>query len=217
MREELLDLNLKGFHIDPKMEKGALITEFSKYDEFNHKIEGIPKEYILRYIILMYDKNNKEIKNLYPDVELRKRECAYLAGFDRQRNGKFDSNVTNLLIGKDDKFNAMILRYCRFFNDPDYLMYISYWGMLLTEIKRSLSYDEDIKSAELRGIRQNIYELKKEIKELELIILNEDDFITLSKALYANMENESQRLRPEHVAEDVNDQMSDLDEYNPFR
>ena len=186
------------FLIDPSSSEDRLRIRFTQYPEFREPLT-IDKPTATRYIILMYDIGNEEIQALYPDYMTRKRNCAIMAGFPIEK-GHFEEPVEMALIGKDEAFNKLIVRYVRMFNNPDYVAYVSYWEMLIKNVELSISVQDP---AVIQKVRDNINNLRQMIAQVTKNIFRGDDSFGLAKQLYATMEEEKLKLRPELMAESV--------------
>lgn len=206
---QLSDYEFSNYLFDPTITDARLERAMSKYKEFTNELPKFMKRgKVLKYIVLMYDINT-EMNNVFPDYNTRKRECAILAGFIIEENNKFDEDVEDFLIGKNEAINDMIARYIRLFNNPDYIAYVSYWSMLAHEILASLTTTKLTKegavvekdSADYRYTLNNIDDLTKKINNLSKSIFRGDDSAALRKALYKSMERERLALRPESIAD----------------
>lgn len=207
MARQLSDFNFDGYLFDPTISDKNLEKAFSKYEEFQEEIpKSVALGKLIRYIILLYDLST-EMNDVFKDVTTRKRECAILAGFEILDTYRFDSDVEDFIIGRTEVINNMIIKYVRLFNDPDYIILVSYWNMLLHEIGTSMNLnksDGDIKeSKDLKDTRINIDALNKHISELSKNIFRDDDNRNLRKALYKTMEKERLILRPEDIASQI--------------
>lgn len=214
--QTLSDLKLDRFLVDPSLVDKKLIEKFKDIEEFQAELT-IPqsKGKALRFMILAYDMNNQEICEMYPDIMTRLRECAKIAGFTKDKRGRFDSDVEQLIVGFDKEFNAMVIRYVRNFYNPDFLMYISYWSMMIKTITQSMSADNT--SDQITKIGQNITSLKREINEVEKIIFSEVNLPGLKKALYKSMESEGLGLRPENIAKHIKNETLDLSDADKYK
>lgn len=180
------------FLIDPASSDDLLLARFRQYPEFAEEIP-FDRYTAIRYIILMYDMGNSEVQALFPDYMTRKRNCALMAGFDVKK-GKFEEDVETALIGANVEFNAMIVRYVRMFNNPDYVSYVSFYEMLIKNVHLSIQTTD---AKEMTTIRTNISNLRDMISDVTRNIFRGDDSVGLVKQLYATMEEEKLKLRPE--------------------
>jgi hypothetical protein len=201
------------FLIDPSSPDNALLLKFKQYPEFQQEFT-IDKYCAIRYIILMYDIGNEEVQSLFPDYMTRKRNCAIMADFPVNK-GRFSEDVEKALIGHDENFNKMIVRFVRMFNNPDYVAYISYWEMLIKNVELSISVTDP---AVIQKVRDNISNIRTMISDVTKNIFRGDDSFGLTKQLYATMEEEKLKLRPELMAADIlNNQVSFSEKADIFK
>lgn len=173
------------------------LKKLDKYEEFRADAK-LPLTKLKNYIILLYDINS-EMREQISDLGQRKSLAAEVAGFPLF-DGKFHEGVEDMMIGRNKKFNDMLVRYITLFNSPDYITYTAQWELLYKEITRSFTAED---SKETKEIRLNIDALRKNINELSRIIFYGEDNKELRKALYKHMESDKLRLRPEYFAEDI--------------
>lgn len=194
---ELIDFNFDQHKLNPHLSNEEILEWAEQYPEFKLPPGAhIPLPNAIRYISLMYDLNTR-MGEQYPDVRIRKRECALMCGFKLDENGMFHETVEDMLIGENPNINAMIVRYIRLFDNPYYLTYVTSWNLLYTEITNSLEPQD---SSTISKINENILKLNRQIREMSDIIFKGDDLKALKKALYKNMEREKLGLRPEEMA-----------------
>lgn len=208
----LQDYNFEDYLIDPTLPDDELIARFDQYDEFKTPLgKELPLYKVIRYIILMYDMYT-EMGQIFPDIFLRKREVAQLAGFEMKKKAgikKFHPDVSQFLVNKNQFTTQMILRYVRMFNNPDYITYVSYWTMLTDQVLASMDPGD---AQDVGRIRKNIQDLNRDISVLTTSIFKGDSSRELIKSLYASMEEEQLRLRPEDIANDIKDDKVDVAE-----
>ena len=194
----LADIDCSVFLIDPQLKEKELKDSVKNYPEFKKPL-SVPLACAIKYIILMYDISNQEVQSLYPDFGDRRRACAELAGFELTEEG-FDEEVELIILNSNPDFNGMVIRYVRMFNNPDYVPYVSYWNMLVIEMRNAMI---QTKSSAISTSRTNIQSLNKEINDISTRMFRGDDTEALKRALYANMEREKLNLRPEDIANQI--------------
>jgi hypothetical protein len=202
--EKLENINLSAFKYNPADNKDLKRLE-ENHEEFygvNAKsgLKVLKKE-ILRYIILMYDKNTP-LRIMYTGFNKRKGYAAIMAGFKRDpRTGKFNNAVKDVILGKNDDVNKAIVRYLMFFYDADYLQLIIYYELLGKQYRTAM---EDGQKALSNTNVQAIEKIREEINRLtEKIFGNEDgseESKDLEIELYRALEIEKETLHPDFVA-----------------
>jgi len=202
-----MQISTKGLLFDPYSE--TLVTDLAQYDEFRVSTGHLLHEKVFRFIIFMYDMRS-EMRQMYPDWQDRKVKCAALAGWDVDRNGRFQDSVMEMLEGENEEVNDMIAKFCLLFPSPYYSAYISMWELLAKEVRTS--FDNKNESADITKIRGNIKELTKQIDEYSEKIFGGDRTIGLKDSLYKTVDKARLRLRPEIIARDIKDNNLQLED-----
>ena len=198
-------LNFSKFLYDPS--DPDLLGRLSRHKEFDSKVTN--KRKVVQYIILMYDKNNDEIREEYPFYPQRKMEVARCVGLIE--GNKATKGVEDILIGKNEDVNAMVIRYLTLFNDPDLLMLSA-----LYEININLN------KAAYRGIIDkniitNLDIVNLKIKDLTEGLFGGKDETELRQELYKSIEEQSLGIRPEEIAEALQSGKSPLKGFTPYK
>lgn len=173
------------------------LSALEAFDEvFRFKIRNKAK--VIDYMILMYDHNNTELRQLYPDYYTRKRYAAVQAGFVTGKGGKLESDIEAILVGENDEFNAALIRYLLMQGIPDYPSLVALREMQARDLEDSFRPTE---AKDRKQIRENLEKITSDIARLEERIFTGVETENVRKALYQYMENERVRLRPEYMAE----------------
>jgi len=182
---------------DPtRVPEGSDILKFykdlGKIKEFRlNPGEGLDNNKVIQYILCMYDKNSP-YRRKYADVLKRKIEVAHDVEFKIDDNGDFDSLVEDFLKGKNITVNRKIVQYVRLHRSYKWSYQVSVeaaYSNLMLEI--------------LGGETKNISkarELKDELEENLLELLNQDSNPHLKDEILRFMEDERLALRPEDIA-----------------
>jgi hypothetical protein len=175
---------------------------FSKYPELAQYEELQPKgtasekrsqyflafhDMVVRYVILMYSCENVIHRNI-PELIYQKREAAFLAGFELERNGKFSKRVESIIMGDNENVNRMIVRVISFNRNSDYELLITYRDAFERQQLNLRSQDKDSKPGDVKTIVDSLKILSAQIKELELALLNQDTNENLLDKLYSDIE-----------------------------
>jgi len=110
---KLKKLDTSKFLYDPKNEDSFM--KLLKYKEFK-VIRSREASRIIQYVILMYDLANTEIVQEYPHLSHRKMMIARMVGLVEGKSIR--PAIEDILIGKDSRVNAMIIKYLHLFNNP---------------------------------------------------------------------------------------------------
>jgi hypothetical protein len=144
----------------------------------------------------MYDKNSP-YRMKFPDVLKRKIEVAHDCGFETVEGGNFNSPVEDFLRGKNRVVNQKIIAYVRLHRSYKYSYQISiesaYYNLML-----------EILGGETKNITK-ARELKDELEDNLLELLNKDNNPYLKDEILRYMENERLQLRPEDIAKKLQD------------
>ncbi len=202
-----MQISTKGLLFDPYSE--TLVSDLAQYDEFRVSTGHLQHDKVFRFIIFMYDMRS-EMRQMYPDWQDRKVKCAALAGWDIDRNGRFQDSVMEMLEGDNDEVNDMIVKFCLLFPSPYYSAYISMWELLVKEVRSSFDNGND--SAVITKIRGNVKELTKQIDEYSEKIFGGERTIGLKNSLYKTVDKARLRLRPEIIARDIKDNNLQIDD-----
>lgn len=158
------------------------------------------KKRLLKFIILQYDMNTP-LRLEYKNYFKRKGNAALLAGFKRNKStGKFNENVVNALLGKNDVFNSMIVRYVMQFYNEDYLNLIIYYE-LLGKIGREGLGDVKLSNTNIQAINN----IKDTISELTKELFGGDETRELKGELYKALEMEKESLHPDFIAMELHE------------
>ena len=189
--------------ITPQLVSKCLYDPLSKdlAEEMSGKLPMIssydgetPINSILKYLILMYDVQSpmhREVKEYYQ----RKRECAKAAGLPT-KEGKWREDVAELLIGKNEWFNEIVVRYLALLALPEYTQLIAYLELLARRTRSVFDGTDDDKTHTI------INTLTEKIKELTNKIFGSgenDEIQQARRALYELAEEDRVRMRPEDV------------------
>lgn len=185
---------------DPWSEK--TVKKLEAYEEFAVDF-GISKEQVVAYIILMYDMNSPLRKEI-PYFNQRKLMAAELAGFKKDKDGKFKADYEAIILGQNGLSESAISKYIRLFASPKYLALVYYWSILSLEFSNITSASE---SKDLKNTIANIEKLEAKINECTDILFGGDDTMNIKRALYESVEKENLKLTPEAIAnaDDIDD------------
>jgi len=177
---------------DLKTEMSVKLPFLKEYKETK---KTIPLNNILKYVILMYDVQSpmqKEVKDYYA----KKRESAKAAGFPVGADGKWREDVVAILIGENEWFNDLVVRYLALLALPEYTQLVVYLELLARRTKKILDGEDDDKTHII------VNNLTEKIKQLTNLIFGSgetDEIQQARRALYEQAEEERVRMRPEDI------------------
>lgn len=170
---------------------------FRKYKEFNEKMNPTPevdRKKLFRYFPLVYDKHSP--LHVITDLKKMKGKAAELAGFKRQDDGSFLSNVMEILECSNREVNQMIIRYVVLHKSAKYHQWV-----VLREAHEKLSINiiEDPKKSNVDSFN----DVSERLDSTQQELLSGDNNQKLQESMYDyHFENELQ-LRPEDMAKKI--------------
>ena len=151
----------------------------------------LEKNRVLRYIILMYDKNSP-FRKRFPDISRRKIEAAKYAGYKLEEGGLFPEHVEDMLMGRIENANKMLVAYVRLHRNIKF----SY----LVSMEESFYHlMEQVTGGDMKNLAQ-IRSIKEEIEETLADILSEDNTPLIKESVLKYVEDRRLNLRPEDIA-----------------
>lgn len=171
----------------------STLESFDEVFRYKHR----HKAKLIDYMIIMWDHNNLELRQLYPDYYTRKRQAAIMAGFTPRKDGKMEPEIESVLVGENDQFNTALVRYLLMQGIPDYPALVALKEMQAQDLMASFQPTE---AKDRKLIRENLEKITNDIATLEERIFTGRETENVRKALYQYMETERVRLRPEYMA-----------------
>jgi hypothetical protein len=157
---------------------------------------GIDNNKLLQWIFCIYDKNSPYRKK-FADVLKRKVEAAHEVGFEDIGGGIFADPIEDFLKGRNRIVNMKIVEYVRIHRSYKYSYQISvesaYYNLML-----------EILGGDTKNITK-ARELKDELEDNLLELLNQDSNSYLKDEILRYMEDERLHLRPEDIAKKFQD------------
>lgn len=196
----LYDIHSKTFVDD--IRKG--VPEFEAY-------KGDMDKKVFQYIVLMYDLKTV-MRVECPDYFQRKYMTASMVGFPKTRQG-FTEASENILIGRDKEVNSLIVAYVFQFSMPEYSALVAYEAILASEMQKVM------KGSNTKDSGKVVDDATKKIQELTRSVFRSGDYdenTELRNALYARIEKEKTRLRPEQIVRAYEETGALPDDWCPY-
>lgn len=130
----------------------------------------------LRYIVMVYDAKSP-IHSVFNDLYKIKVNAAELAGFIKQEDGRFLSNVEEMMSCKDPVVNKMIIRYVVSNKSGLYSKFILYQELHFVEMTKLLSGEKGTKIGEFDLLSDKLDEVRQELFRKDKSIGLQDDFM----------------------------------------
>src|SRR5574343_886211 len=94
-----------------------------QYDAFKAEID-LNINYVIRYIVFGFDRNSP--LNEIDDIVERRMRCVHLAGFTVNQKGQYNKEVQDMVRGKNQAVNIMIIQYAIMQGNYDYTTLIAF-------------------------------------------------------------------------------------------
>jgi len=158
--------------------------------------EGIANNKLLKWIFCVYDKQSPYRKK-FTDILKRKVEAAHDVGFEDIGGGVFTDPVEDFLKGRNRVVNMKIVEFVRLHRSYKFSYQITveaaYYNLML-----------EILGGDTKNITK-ARELKDELEDNLIELLNQDTNSLLKDEILRYMENERLQLRPEDIAKKLQD------------
>jgi len=204
------DYTFKNVLYDPSAD--GFLSSIQSIKEFSEYNGGLPKKKLFTWIVVMFDLESplrKTISNFYE----RKKEAAIVAGWATKKNGEFDSDVTDVLLGADEAANKLIVAYLVQFSMPEYIQLIAYLNMSYAITREVMSNQFDKDTA------KNLDYITDRIRLLTNAVYGSgqtDEVMAARKALYEMAEKERLKLNPESIVKMMVEEGGLPDTMNPY-
>jgi len=212
------DVDGKLYLYDPT-DKEQIQKLIDSFPEFSVELPSLERdrERLIQYVILMYDQNS-QAKILIKDLFQRKALVAKMVGFRVGTDKKFKEAVKECLLGQNDIFNTMCIKYKLLYNDPDVAMLEVINELYANELAKSLKITQKSSSKDVKDTLDNIDKLNKQIKDKTKLIFGGQEPRKLEEKLYYFMEQERLQLSPEDIARKMADgkNITNYDLYNLY-
>lgn len=196
------------YRIEPADNAFELFPKLKQYPEFVN-YSGGDFNTLIRYIGFMYDFSSP--LNKITDVSRRKIECAKLAGYKLNDNGKFDIEVEEMLKCKNAVVNRMIIRYCKLSKSDLFPFYIAQSEWLDKQYESLMSGDTKVTDS------SKINEIVLNLQKIRSDILGSDNNKALNDDLIDFIDDDVFALRPEDIAVKIKNGKDPLNGYSPYK
>ena len=206
------DINIGLFKYNPFDPETAKKLE-EQYEEFKPSF-NINKEEATCYLILLNDLNTP-LRERVPDFIERKKECANLAGFKKNKDGTFAQKYEDIILGNNDNYNSAEAVFIKSFGSVEYLSLRMHLNIMASEYINSTKLN---KSQDFKSTLQNIETLEKKITQLTDVLFGGAEVVNMRTALYRQVEKDFIHPTPERIAKCKNkeelDKVIDVDPYH---
>jgi hypothetical protein len=210
LKHKVADFDDMMFNV-MKSSTSAVLTQFpalAEYEEFTANLGGMARyrSNIIRYIVLMYDRNSPFMQ--MEDIHEKKIKCALLAKFkaEKKNNGihkHFDPAVDKMIKGYNETVNRMVIRYCRMQGSTRFTMIMAsrdtFYDLAYRVLKRKAD-DDGKEGSEKVKLISSMNKSIDEIDEMAVNLFQGDYSSKLIEDLYVVIEEgdiKSIRITPE--------------------
>jgi hypothetical protein len=180
--------------VSPNKKVVVAFPKLASLPSFRHTFRKIDKEKIIRYIILMYDKDTP-FRKRYNKVNQRKIEVARYVGFEHEDGGLFSDDVNDMLMGNNNDVNRMVVEYVRHQKNYKYTYLVGLEEGFHTIL-------QEVTNGKISNLSK-LEDMQNQLEQTMTDLLNDDKSIGLREDLMEYMEEERLELRPEDIAEKI--------------
>lgn len=183
-----------SYNIKPKQDLRKLFPGVFNFKEYYEELNDIDVTKFLRFIPMCYDKNSP-LRQHFTEINRLKIKAADLAGFIRQEDGKFLSNVEEVLAGSNEIANRMIIRYVIQHKNSLYTRFVMYQELYENEMQKLRSGDKGVsKISEFDALGDKLDDIRQEL-------FSQDNNQKLFQDFTQFYFEDKLLLRPEDIAE----------------
>lgn len=182
------------YNMKPKQDPRVVFKNVFNFKEYYEELNEVDVVKFLRFIPMAYDKNSP-LRLHFTESTRLKIKAADLAGFVRQDDGRFLSNVENVLNGGNEIANRMIIRYVVQHKNSLYTRFVMYQELYENEMNKLRSGEKGAaKISEFDTLGDKLDEIRQEL-------FSQDNNIKLQNDFHQFYFEDKLLLRPEDIAE----------------
>lgn len=182
------------YNMKPKQDPRVVFKNVFNFKEYYEELNEVDVVKFLRFIPMAYDKNSP-LRSHFTESTRLKIKAADLAGFVRQDDGRFLSNVENVLNGGNEIANRMIIRYVVQHKNSLYTRFVMYQELYENEMNKLRSGEKGAaKISEFDTLGDKLDEIRQEL-------FSQDNNIKLQNDFHQFYFEDKLLLRPEDIAE----------------
>jgi hypothetical protein len=182
------------YNMKPKQDPRVVFKNVFNFKEYYEELKEVDVVKFLRFIPMAYDKNSP-LRSHFTETVRLKIKAADLAGFVRQDDGRFLSNVENVLNGGNEIANRMIIRYVVQHKNSLYTRFVMYQELYENEMNKLRSGEKGAaKISEFDTLGDKLDEIRQEL-------FSQDNNIKLQNDFHQFYFEDKLLLRPEDIAE----------------
>lgn len=182
-----------------------------KIPEFNEYEGKIDEFSVFRFVVLMYDMRTPLIREI-PDYYTRMYSVASMVGFP-QKKGEFTEEAEQVILGKNDSVNNMIVAYTAYMGVPEYQYLMAYQALFASE------YAKVLRGKGGKDSDKILENASSKVEKYTRSIFGSGDYDEYSQrrqALYQKIERSKLELRPEKIIRRMVDDGKLPEEFNQY-
>lgn len=192
------DYDFSDCKYDPRSSKfvDEICESIPAFDSY----QGEERDRVFGYIVAMYDKRSP-MRSKVPEYFERKIRCAELVHMPRSQSGAFNDFTKEVLEGRNDDVNKLVVAYLADLGDIDYMRFIGELTMFHSIQAAMLSGNTDDK------LYKTMTSLSDSLKKLvrELFMSGErDELQRVRILLYESAEKDRRKMHPEAIVAMLN-------------
>lgn len=178
-----------------------LVNKFSKrFPEFQDYKGKVEAKKVIQFIILLSDLHSP-LRTDTPDYINRKYKAAMICKFPTSKK-QFTPEAERIVVGEEEAVNNTMVAYIMSYGKPEYSLLVSFMALLSFETQRALKGDGT------KDTPKTIEFIANKVKALTKDFFSsgdQDEYSLVRSALYAKIEKEQIRLRPEQIIRTLED------------
>ena len=189
-----------------------LVEQFkAKFPEFSDYESKISEKKVVQYIVLMCDMGSP-LRIEKPDYYQRKYSSALLVKFPTAKK-ELTPESEGIVLGKDDVVNQTMVSYIASYGLPNYTLLIAYMALMSHETQKIFAGKGTRDSSKIvDNASDRIQKLTRDFFHSG----DYDEYSQLRQVLYARVEKERLRLRPEQIVRYLEDNGELPEDFNPY-
>ena len=183
-------------------------AKFPEFCEYKGSVDPLK---VAQYIVLMADLQSP-MRYEKPDLYTRKYTSAHMAKSPMSKK-EFTAEAEKIIIGEDMAVNQTIVAYIASYGLPNYTLLMAFMSLLSFETIKVFAGKGNKDSQKLiDNASDRIQKLTKDFYGAG----DTDEYYKAKQALYAKLEKDKMRLRPEQIIRALENEGELPEDFNPY-
>lgn len=189
-----------------------LVEQFTKrFPEFELYKGKVDAKKVCQYIILLADMGS-DLRIEKPDYFQRKYTAAHIVKFPMTKK-EFSPEAEGIIIGEDDIVNQSMVAYTASYGLPNYSLLMAFTALMSYETQKIFAGKATKDSQKIvDNASDRIQSLTRDFFKTG----NVDEYSKIQQQLYARVEKERMRLRPEQIVRVLENSGNLPEGFNPY-